>query len=267
MNENVSIYNNEYKCMDDIDTGYINEFDKRVCDFLQRFHVRNYIIPAFISEEILRKSGYFKNSQHQLCEIAVAEPSRYHEVIQEETISKENARMSKMYLTPAVCLHVYPMFQNKKIDENICISTLGKAFRYECGEHDGIQHLWEYHVRECIFIGNKEYVIDSLKQVEDWIYQYAKSIYSDIEIKSASDSFYESSRSKILQKIQLVNNLKQELVMKIDGREIALGSFNFHGTHFSKTYNFDDNGNIVTGCFGFGLERWLYLFKNIKEKK
>ena len=265
MKENVSIYKNEYMCLDDIDTGRINEFDNKVCRFMQTFQVRNYMVPAFISEDILRKSGYFKNSQHQLSEVAVADPSGYDEVIREGTISKKNARMSKLYLTPAVCLHVYPMFCDKKIDENICISIRGKAFRYEGGEHDGIRHLWEFHVRECIFIGSEEYVKASLKQVEEWIFPYALSICPETEIKSACDSFYESDKNKKLQKLQLSNDLKHELVAKIDGREIALGSFNYHGTHFSNTYNFSDNGAVVTGCLGFGLERWLHLFRHYNK--
>ena len=38
---------------------------------------------------------------------------------------------------------------------------------------------------------------------------------------------------------------------------LALASFNSHGTHFSGPYQFDNGNQIVTGCVGFGLHRWL----------
>lgn len=57
--------------------------------------------------------------------------------------------------------------------------------------------------------------------------------------------------------MQLVNKTKQELVASINGKEVALASFNFHGNHFSAKFNFEGDRNIVTGCVGFGLERWI----------
>lgn len=56
----------------------------------------------------------------------------------------------------------------------------------------------------------------------------------------------------------------------MEDKEIAVGSANFHRTHFSKPYNIRlDNGNYAySACFAFGVERLTYAcnFKNYSCK-
>ena len=49
--------------------------------------------------------------------------------------------------------------------------------------------------------------------------------------------------------------------MNSRGKELALASFNYHGFHFSMAFDFAKNGTIVTGCVGFGLDRWIDVLK------
>ena len=63
--------------------------------------------------------------------------------------------------------------------------------------------------------------------------------------------------NEIKRKIQVLENRKFEMIVNIDNELISIGSLNFHGTHFSKAFDFDNNGSIVTGCIGIGLERWV----------
>jgi seryl-tRNA synthetase len=46
------------------------------------------------------------------------------------------------------------------------------------------------------------------------------------------------------------------------GRDVAVGSFNFHEQHFAKAFEITDETDepVFTGCAGFGLERLAYAF-------
>ncbi|WP_113672058.1 hypothetical protein [Vallitalea guaymasensis] len=267
MNNNRSILYNEYFCLDEKDCSYIEELDNKICEFLKIFKAKNIIIPSFIRRDILEKSGYFGKNRHQLTAVAVAHPDHYEQIEAEREITDETSQLSGLYLTPAACLHVYPMFENQVISESMCLTGKGKVYRYEGGKHDGLQHFWEFNVRECIFIGSESYVRESLEQFEKWLYQYVLTIDEDAVVQPAFDHFFGSSNQlKAWKKFQLMNQMKRELIVHIDDREIALASFNYHGTKFSKAYNFDNSNEIVTGCVGVGHERWLRLIKWIKEK-
>ncbi|GKX30069.1 hypothetical protein SH1V18_25490 [Vallitalea longa] len=267
MNNNYSILYNEYFCLDENDCYYVEDLDNRICEFLKVFNAKNIIIPTFIRRDILKKSGYFGKNKHQLTAVAVAHPDHYEQIEAESEIKGETAQLSGLYLTPAACLHVYPMFENKVITEPMCLTAKGKVYRYEGGDHDGLQHVWEFNVRECIFIGTESYVRESLKQFENWLYQYVLTIDNDATVQPAFDHFFGSpNQLKAWKKFQLKNQMKRELIVHVDDKEIALASFNYHGTQFSKAYNFDDNNEIVSGCVGVGHERWLKLIKWMKEK-
>lgn len=267
MHNDYSIFHHEYFCLDEKDTRYVEDVDNKICKFLKVFQAKNITIPTFITREILEKSGYFRNSQQQLTAVAVAHPDKYDHIQKEGNITDETSQLSEFYLTPAVCLHVYPMFENQIISEPFCLTAKAKGYRYEGGDHDGSQHVWEFNVRECIFIGSESYVRNCLKQMEEWLFQYILTIDKEATIQPAFDHFFGSdSELKAWKKFQLMNHMKRELIVHIDGREIALASFNYHGNKFSKTYHFD-HGNVVSGCVGVGHERWLKLIKWVEEQK
>jgi hypothetical protein len=50
---------------------------------------------------------------------------------------------------------------------------------------------------------------------------------------------------------------EHELELAIAGTRVALASFNCHHWHFSTEFAFDADGPVVSGCAGFGPERWL----------
>lgn len=267
MNNNYSLLYDEYFCLDDTDCNYIEELDHKICDFLKVFNAKNIKIPSFITRDILEKNGYFDKNRNQLTAVSVANPKYYEQIKTEKKLTDETAQLSNLYLTPAACLHIYPMFENQIISEPICLTAEGKVFRYEGGKHDGLQHLWEFNVRECVFIGEERYVRESLKKFEEWLYQYVLTIDDKALVKPAFDHFFGSSNViETWKKFQLMNHMKRELTVVVDNKEIALASFNYHGTKFSKTYNFDNNNKIVSGCVGVGHERWLKLIKSLNKQ-
>jgi seryl-tRNA synthetase len=58
--------------------------------------------------------------------------------------------------------------------------------------------------------------------------------------------------------------LKYELgiILPYSNKELACGSFNYHGSFFTDTFNIKskDERPINTGCIAFGLERLVYAY-------
>ena len=96
---------------------------------------------------------------------------------------------------------------------------------------------------------------------------YAKNITPKAKLVQSSDVFFSCKRNEIKKKLQLANEKKFEVIIPIDGEDVAVASFNFHGNHFSMPFHFDQKGSIVSGCVGFGLERWLLAKLFYEENK
>ena len=49
------------------------------------------------------------------------------------------------------------------------------------------------------------------------------------------------------------------------GVDLAIASFNRHRTFFGDAFNISlaEGGAASTGCFAFGLERWLFTFQQM----
>ena len=51
----------------------------------------------------------------------------------------------------------------------------------------------------------------------------------------------------------------EEIEEMPDGGEMAIASSNFHSTTFGKAFNIKRKKRpACSGCFGWGLERWVY---------
>ena len=58
---------------------------------------------------------------------------------------------------------------------------------------------------------------------------------------------------------------KYELRIPIKDRDVSIASFNFHGHHFSIPFKFDNSRKNVSGCVGFGIERWVAACKEYEK--
>lgn len=233
----------------------MNDLEQKFISFLGEELYQILHVPSLISGSVLEKCGYFDTFPHHLSAVCSIKNNDYIKK-NHDKISEENLKYHGYYLTPAACVHVYPMLGNNYNRKNTCYTFNEKVFRYEGGNY-GDERLWEFAVREFVFVGRKEYVLKMLGKFKSLALEFSKKIDLNSELVSASDIFYPNSENKIREKLQLANDLKHELRIPYKDKNIAIASFNFHDTHFSKAFNFDDNNQIVTGCVGFGLDRWI----------
>ncbi|HML89648.1 MAG TPA: hypothetical protein PKA28_14485 [Methylomusa anaerophila] len=248
---------NSYLCFSSDSTKTLNFIDDYFKNWILAQGGQEYHVPALINRNVLEKCGYFSSFPQHLTVAGFVKPEFYPNVATDSEVKDEYIAMKEQYLTPAACLHIYPMLEGDNIKENTAITTLARVYRYEHGNFDGITRLWDFTVREIVFVGASDYVLRQLEKTKQLALEFTQKLGLSADIIEANDQFYPSQKNIIKAKLQKANSLKHELSLQIKEKQVAIASFNFHDTHFSKAFNFDDGGKIVTGCVGFGLERWL----------
>lgn len=218
---------------------YYDRIDNAIKNKAISIGAKELIVSPIISEGVLRELGYFNHSKDKL-------------------IATMSNNLNEFYLSPAACLNVYGIFKNN-MNTNSLVTVKSPVFR---NENDS-EHYTIFNVREIVALGNKEFVQNSIKKFYRIVDEFCLEENFDYEILNASDLFFPSRENEILKQLQLNSGNKKEIVVKSNNSRIVIGSINYHGTHFSKTFDFDDNNKIVTACIGFGIERIITV---VEEK-
>ena len=256
-NENKYLLKEGYVCYYENCEEILADLDGTFKNLLNGIKYKEFAIPALIDGEVLEKCGYFESFPDQITVVGEIAEESLNDVMNGEEIDTSCVKLRGKYLTPSACLHVYPMLQGRKIEENTVITLKARVYRNEKDNFSKMTRLWDFSVREIVFIGTKEFVQEMLNEMKMKALELAKEISPKAKLVVAHDHFYKSQRNDIKSRIQSRNELKHELIISINGEDVSVGSFNFHDTHFSIPFDFDDDRKIVTGCVGFGLERWV----------
>lgn len=246
-----------YLCLYEKETELFEELDKDFVSFLDGYDVKHYSIPAMIDGDVLKKCNYFESFPHHLSLISTVRDDKLANVSLKKQVASDDVQIHDKFLTPAACLHFYPMLEKMQPKKELIITTKARVYRYEGNRFNEIGRLWDYTVREMVFVGTTDYVREMLDKMMNKVLAYAKSITPKAKLVPSCDIFFGCKRNEIKKKLQLANEKKYELIIPIDGEDVAVASFNFHGNHFSMPFHFDKQGSMVSGCVGFGLERWL----------
>jgi len=222
-------------------------FDSLILSKIKKKDGFEVFIPAIINKNILNKLGYFDKLPQNITGL-----SRY-DFIDNKHICEN------VFLTPAACIHIYPMFENQKI-ENQIITTKARVYRYENKGYAEKTRFWDFTVREVVFLGDPDFIDKNIEFFKNIISSILSILKIDYTWEYASDSFIKTKKNDLIMKIQKANKLKEELNVMIDNKKVAIASINFHDFHFSKTFNFDNNSTVKTACIGLGIERWMELF-------
>lgn len=177
----------------------------------------------------------------------------------------ESVARPKCVLAPTVCFHYYAWLRDRRLDGPRTITALGHCFRYESGNMAALERLWDFTMREVVFVGPQDYVVAQRDRcieltrglLDEWGLGY--------EIKTATDPFFiEGYAAQVA--FQSAFELKFEIRADLPyapGKSLAVGSFNFHQDFFGRSLSItgpDGDGPASTGCVGFGLERLAWAF-------
>lgn len=214
-------------------------------------------VPSLIDETDMIKCGYVNAFPTQLTLAATIAPEAIDDVVKSNRVTSESLEHRGKFLTPAACLNIYPMLGQRPPVGDMAVTALATVYRHEERGFHSLLRLWEFKVREVVLVGSRIHVLDGLERLIDAASRLAREIGINTRIEGATDHFYPTRANEVRRKMQLISNMKRELITTINGIDVSISSFNFHETHFSQPFGFDRDGEVVTGCVGFGLHRWL----------
>ncbi|MDH3741251.1 MAG: hypothetical protein OER56_06585 [Hyphomicrobiales bacterium] len=228
--------------------------------------------PALVDSETLHKCGYFDS--HPNAVTFVGNMIEDFDAIEEFRMAnscsegahlppQDHVHNDGMCLNPAACFPAYPTLQGMKFETGECFTWMGRVFRYESRNISGLDRLFEFNVRELVFIGSDEYVRDVRQRSIPIVGELASYFDIDCKLQTATDPFFAtvSAAKKFWQAAQEVKN--EIKIPALDGKgnvnSLACGSINLHGNFFGEKFDIQDaSGNAaMTGCVGLGIERWV----------
>lgn len=239
-----------------------------------RLGAREYRYPTLIPVRVLQECGYFDSFPHMLMFVTRLHndvdtyrdfQAEYHDRGGIGAYALAYCQNLEYCLPPTMCYHTYHQLRGRRLgmDPNLVITTRGKSFRYESKYHRSLERLWDFTIREIVFLGSKEFVLDCRQKFMEAALTWMEELGLTGHCEVASDPFFCSpdTAAKIFNQKMLA--LKYELRLNVEPeRTIAVASFNFHDQFFGERFKIQGGGDgwIRTGCVGFGLERFMYAF-------
>lgn len=164
-------------------------------------------------------------------------------------------------LPPTVCYHVYDMVSGTQFSDGQAYTALGKSFRYENKYHDPTSRLWDFTIRETVFIGPAAYVQANVEAYRAAACALMDELHLTGQCVSATDPFFISNEMTALTNAQRLTGAKYELRLDAAAGQISIGSFNLHGQFIARGFELKGdttNGYTFSGCIGIGIERLLF---------
>ena len=235
-------------------------FDNVFRGFAEQFNAVQERYPVLLPLKTLNDTGYLNVSpQYQIfCKNMPEDIEKFKEF--------DKGRITTA-LSPSACFHVYERYRNTLLSKAKTVTLLQNVFRNEGRfNFEDFGRLKDYHVREIVFIGDEQYVLEGCQKLMEMTKAFIRRIGLSGRIESASDAFIipQMQRYKL---IQLKNRVKYEVRLEYMNmaqiEHMAVGSFNLHGRTFTYPFNIkvkQIEDKTVTGCVGFGIERWVLCF-------
>jgi seryl-tRNA synthetase len=249
----------------------VNAFDSRILELAADFQAPVYMFPSLIGADVLDRCRYFRNFPASLN--LVSHLREDHALLQEftrsahwdgEQLDFDRTALSSVecLLSPAVCFHWYAWLKDAELPAPRIITAIGKCFRYESSNFTGLERLWDFTMREIIFVGPGQFVLENRKTCIDFCIQFLDELGVVYQISSATDPFFAdayAAQAAYQQGFDLKFEL--QLTLPYSGKKLAVGSTNYHQDFFGRSFGIQAGGSSAhTGCLAFGLERMALAF-------
>jgi seryl-tRNA synthetase len=229
-----------------------------------------YRFPALIDPRLLKRLSAFENFPHTLgfvghlrrdldvLERFVAEADARDDGVEAPI---ESFAHPSALLTPAVCYHLYAYLADQVIAAPGHVATAqGKCFRHESSNMASLERLWEFTMREIVFVGSKDFVQAGRDTMRGLAREFFASIGLDHHVETAHDHFFGAQwgQSALQTAFELKLEVRASLPHK--AKTLAVASYNYHQDFFGRrmSMRLPDGSFAHTSCVAFGLERMAY---------
>ena len=256
-------------------TRLIDYFESRFVELANSFDARPYRFPALIPASFLGRVNYFRAFPHSLTfathlreDLDIIDRFSQKAYCDEEgNLNASNDEVFakvKTLLSPAVCYHLYLSLADQPLTVgNLVATAVGNCFRYEAINLTSLERLWNFTMREVIFVGPKDFVLENREIARQRMNHIFNEIGLAYRVESANDPFFIGEFRKQVA-FQSAFQLKYEIraSLPFKGSTLAVGSYNYHQDFFGRHLNITlpDGSPAHTGCVAFGLERIAYAY-------
>ncbi len=255
-------------------TNLINYFESIFLDLAAKFDAKPYRFPTLIPARFLDRVNYFRAFPHSLSfathlreDLDVIEDFAEHTHCDcEGALTTPNSSFAPIQtlLSPAVCYHLYFSLADRPLPGgSLAATAVGSCFRYESSNLVSLERLWNFTMREVIFMGPQPYVLEQREAARQYMQTRLAETGLAYRVESANDPFFigEFRQQAIFQS---AFQLKYEIRARLPFRDstLAVGSYNYHQDFFGRNLNITlpDGSPVHTGCVAFGLERIALAF-------
>ncbi|MEW5870902.1 MAG: hypothetical protein AB1894_16635 [Chloroflexota bacterium] len=251
----------------------VDFFEAQFIGLADSFDATPYRFPTLIPARYLERVNYFRAFPHSLTFAThLREDLDNIDAFSQQAacnehgldVSMESFSQIQTLLSPAVCYHLYFALADKPLPGGQVIATaVGNCFRYEAINLTSLERLWNFTMREVIFIGAKDFVLENREIARQRMSQVFEKIGLAYRVESANDPFFIGEFRKQAA-FQSAFQLKFEIRASLPFKDstLAVGSYNYHQDFFGRSLNISlpDGSPAHTGCVAFGLERIAFAF-------
>jgi hypothetical protein len=253
-------------------TGLIDFFESQFLQLADHFNARPYRFPTLIPASDLERVNYFRAFPHSLSfathlrsDLDVIDEFSQHACTDEHGLNTGMDSFARIQtlLSPAVCYHLYFMLADQPLPNGaLCATAVSNCFRYESSNLQSLERLWNFTMREVIFVGGKDFVLNNREEARQIMEEKFARIGLAYKVETANDPFFIGEFKQAV--FQSAFQLKYEIRARLPFKDstLAVGSYNYHQDFFGRHLNITlpDGSPAQTGCVAFGLERIAYAF-------
>lgn len=251
----------------------IDYFEGQFLALAESFGAAPYRFPTLIPARYLERVNYFRAFPHSLTfathlreDLDVIDEFSQHAACDHQglTTPLDSFASIQALLSPAVCYHLYFALADKPLPGGQAVATaVGNCFRYEAINLTSLERMWNFTMREVIFVGPKNFVLENREIARQRMANFFEQIGLAYRVESANDPFFigEFRKQAAFQSaFQLKFEIRAHLPFK--NATLAVGSYNYHQDFFGRSLNISlpDGSPAHTGCVAFGLERIAFAF-------
>jgi seryl-tRNA synthetase len=244
----------------------IERLDALLCGIAtDELGAEEYRYPTLIPTATLRRSGYLSSFPQHVMFATWLRPDL--DVYRGLSNGAEPELLAlcgqpRYCLPPTMCYHTFAQLSSTALAADARVVTArGRSFRFEGQYHADLERLWDFTIREVVFLGTRQFADDCrtafLRRATDLLDEL--DLVGHCEV--AHDPFFGRPQAGESISSQRLLELKYEARLAVaPERSIAVGSFNLHGDRFGAAFDIrlPGGGTAHSACVGFGLERLAY---------
>ncbi len=248
-------------------------FEGLFLDLADSFEAKPYRFPTLIPVNYLERVNYFRAFPHSLTfathlreDLDIIDHFAQNTCCVGDSLNTplESFAPIQTLLSPAVCYHLYFALADLPLpNDSMIVTAVGHCYRYEAINLTSLERLWDFTMREVIFVGSKDFVLENREIARQRMQKIFEKIGLNYSVESANDPFFVGEFRKQAA-FQSAFQLKFEIRATLPFKDatLAVGSYNYHQDFFGRHLNItlSDGSPTHTGCVAFGLERMAYAF-------